>query len=381
MVKSIMDTKRTTLTIVIGLFAATLTHAAEVGADARETPSVRLQELFKKQRLPKIVVASDGSVLAFAAGCRFLRRSEDRGETWSEVETLDASGGNAVVDETNGDVLIVSPGKSMLLRSKDNGETWAREEIVFKANLAGHGTPENLPVGVSCSESGITLKHGEHKGRLVMPCRIMPPNGDNAQEIWQYHYNTSIFSDDGGKTWQVGEPIMTGTGEGTLAELSDGRVYYNSRMHMAVDHRRRIAFSHDGGYRWVDWQVSEDLYEVGGPFYFKYGGKPSYGCNAGLVRVPNTATNLKDVLLYSAPDNPGGTKPHSGRIKMTVWMSTDGAQSWPVKRLIYTGPSAYSSLAADKEGNVYLLFESGKDKLYEGISVARLDLRFLGLND
>lgn len=379
MTRSLIFAVKTTMVVALALVAFARAADDAPPAETQYRAHVPMQQLFQGKRLPKIIVANDGSVLAFAAGCQFLRRSEDQGETWSEMEKLDANGGNAVVDENTGDVLIVCPGKSMLLRSKDNGRTWVKEEITFKPNLAGHGTPQNLPVGVSCSESGITLKHGKHNGRLVMPGRIMPPNGDNAQEIWQYHYNTSILSDDGGKTWQVGEPIMTGTGEGTLAEISDGRVYYNSRMHMAVDHRRRIAFSHDGGYRWVDWQVSNDLYEVGGPFYFKYGSKPSYGCNAGLVRVPDEATDLEDVHLYSAPDNPGGTEPHNGRVKMTVWMSTDGAETWPVKRLIYDGPSAYSSLTCDKKGNVYLLFESGKKKLYESLSLVRFDLKSLGL--
>ena len=145
-----------------------------------------------------------------------------------------------------------------------------------------------------------------------MPGRVQPPNGDNAQEFWAYNYNTAIYSDDRGKTWQVAEPVQSGTGEGTLAELTDGRIYYNSRCHMAVDARRLVAWSHDGGHRWVDWQVCDTLREVGEPFYYKYGSKPSYGCNAGLVRVPLEATNGRDVLLYCAPDNPGGT-----RVRMT----------------------------------------------------------------
>ena len=76
-----------------------------------------------------------------------------------------------------------------------------------------------MPAQTTCSESGITLQHGEHKGRLLMPARVQPPNGDNAQEFWACNYNTSIYSDDRGKTWQVGEPVQSGTGEGTLAEL------------------------------------------------------------------------------------------------------------------------------------------------------------------
>lgn len=331
--------------------------------------------------MPKIVVAPDGTVLAFADGCRLLRYSDDRGETWSQPEAVNPDGrGSAIVDEMTGDVLIVSPPRSCLLRSSDAGRAWSEEEISISPNAIGHGTPDGVPADGVASESGITLRHGEHAGRLVMPVRIQPPEGSNAQEYWQYNYNTSIYSDDRGHSWQVGEPVQSGTGEGTLAELSDGRIYYNSRCHMAVDHRRRIAWSHDGGHRWTDWQVSADLFEVGGPHYFKYGRDPSYGCNAGLVRVPPEATGGRDVLVYSAPDNPGATSPHNGRIRMTVWASTDGALSWPVKRLVYEGISVYSSLSADSEGNVYLLFESGEEKLYETIRFVRFDLAWLGLD-
>ncbi len=205
-----------------------------------------------------------------------------------------------------------------------------------------------------------------------MPARIMPPKGSNDQEWWPYHYNTSIYSDDGGKTWQVSNPVQSGTGEGTLAEMSNGDIYYNSRSHMSIDHRRRIAWSYDGGNMYVDWRVCDDLREVGEPFYFKYGTEPSYGCNAGLVRLPLECTNGKDVLLFSTPDNPG-----KGRTGMTVWASFDRGRTWPVKRLIYAGPSAYSSLAADKHGTVYLLFEKGVEKLYESVAIAKFTLDWL----
>lgn len=336
------------------------------------------QDLFEDVRTPKIVVAPNGTILAFAAGCQQLRRSDDHGQTWSPLEKIDLKGsGNAIVDLTTGDVLIVCPGIPCLYRSRDNGKTWNREDITLKPNAIGHGTPDRVPANVKASESGVTLQQGKHKGRLVMPARIQPPFGNNAQEYWQYNYNTSIVSDDGGRTWQVGEPVQSGTGEGVLAELSDGRIYYNSRCHLAVDHRRRISWSHDGGIRWVDWETSDELFEVGGPFYFKYGTKPSYGCNAGLVRIPDEAAGGKDILVYSYPDNPGATEPYNGRIRMTVRVSTDGAKSWPIKRLIHEGISIYSSLAADKDGYVYLLFESGEKKLYEKITFARFKLDWL----
>ena len=320
------------------------------------------------------VSAIDGST-AWAVGNQgLILHTTDGGKTWSEArEVGEDAGGNAIVDEVTGDVMVVRAGRGYLWRSSDHGETWRREAITVKPNAVGHGSPDSgVPASTGASESGITLRHGKHKGRLLMPARCQPPKGNNDQEWWPYNYNCALYSDDRGKTWQVSYPVQSGTGEGTLAELSDGRIYYNSRCHMAVDHRRRIAWSHDGGHMWTDWEVSEQLYEVGQPFYFKYGTKPSYGCNAGLVRIPSEATGGKDVLLFSTPDQPGGH-----RFKMTVWASFDRAKTWPVKRLVWKGPSAYSSLAAGKDGSIYLLFERGRKKLYESIAVARFTLDWL----
>ncbi|AQQ09104.1 Sialidase precursor [Sedimentisphaera cyanobacteriorum] len=182
-----------------------------------------------------------------------------------------------------------------------------------------------------------------------------------------------MYSDDRGKTWQVSDGIMTGTGEAALAELADGRIYYNSRSHMSVDHKRRIAWSYDDGERYVDWQVSDELYETGEPFYFKYGRKPSYGIRAGLFRVPDKAVKeLSDVLIYSVPDWKGGW-----RYQMSVWASFNGAATWPVKRLIDQGHSAYSCLSADEDGMIYLLYEAGDKKLYDQINVAVFNLQWL----
>jgi hypothetical protein len=44
---------------------------------------------------------------------------------------------------------------------------------------------------------------------------------------------------------------------------------------------------------------------------------------------------------------------------------------------VYEGHSAYSSLAAGQDGNIYLLFERGKKKLYESVAVARFNLEWL----
>ena len=246
-------------------------------------------------RGPHIVVASDGTVLAFGRWCTVVRRSKDKGKTWSPEEELGFKGENVLVDDVNGDILIIDPAGDdpCLYRSKDNGSTWRKENIGVHPNIMGHGTGK-VPIDLRAMETGITLKYGENKGRLLISGRVQPPAGDNAQEYWMYNYNTAMYSDDRGKTWQVSDGIMTGTGEAALEELSDGRIYYNSRSHMSIDHRRRIAWSHNGGQRFVDWYVSDDLYEIGEPSYFKYGSRPSYGCKAGLVRLPDGIIDGKD---------------------------------------------------------------------------------------
>jgi hypothetical protein len=78
------------------------------------------------------------------------------------------------------------------------------------------------------------------------------------------------------------------------------------------------------------------------------------------------------VLVYSSPDWPGGW-----RYQMTVWASLNGALTWPVKRLVDQGRSAYSSLAAGKDGTIYLLYEAGAEKLYDEVKVASFNLAWL----
>jgi len=358
---------------IVGMAVAVLCLAPVLGRAAE--PLFEVQDLYegKENRIPNVVVATDGSVLAFAESGRRLRRSEDGGRTFSPVQEVGRDAhGSAIVDTNTGNVMVVDSGKGHLWRSADHGKTWKREEIVVKPNPLGHGGPNAVPVQTSCSESGLTLQFGEHKGRLIMPARIQPPLGNNDQEWWPYNYNTAIYSDEGGRTWQTSAPVQSGTGEGTLAEVSTGSIYYNSRSHMSVDHRRQIAWSHNGGAMWVDWQVTTDLFEVGEPFYFKYGTKPSYGCNAGLVRMPSEVTGGEDVLLFSAPDNPG-----KSRHRMTVFVSYDRGLTWPVKRLANEGMSAYSSLAAGPDGTVYLLFERGEVQLYDRMALARFNLAWV----
>ena len=185
--------------------------------------------------------------------------------------------------------------------------------------------------------------------------------------MWPNHYTNAIYSDDRGKTWHTSDPFPeNGTGEAAIAELSDGRLYYNSRVHWQErpkNTRRRHAFSEDGGKTWKDWQVVEVL-----PDGHQH---RSYGCMGGLVRLP---VKGQDVLIFSNVD----TK-NAKRERGTVWASFDGGRTWPLKRLVFEGAHGYSSLNAGRpgtpsEGWIYLNFEGGPKG---GSTVARFNLAWL----
>jgi sialidase-1 len=326
-------------------------------------------------------VAMDGTVLMFSLqgephpdkrkGSKiFLKRSEDGGATWSDhqlvgeridldVEALgigpyDGKGwgndkhhrvatlGTSIVDEATGEIMIfltaLHPASSMY-KSVDNGKTWKLEKIEIKKDSKGF-----LSIPNAACDSGITLKHGAHKGRLLVPSRVMPNYSKHEESKG---YTNAVYSDDHGKTWHPSAPFpLDGTGESGLVELNDGTIYLNSRTHTRAGNRW-VAYSDDSGETWRDLHQDDELFD----------GPPDvYGCKAGLLRLDRDDA---DILLFSSPSP---NLPERKNIR--VWVSFDGGKTWPLNRLIKRGPGNYTWMAQGRkgtpsEGFVYLL--AGKD--------------------
>jgi len=341
-------------------------------------PQMEIQQLFKTERFPNIVATRKGTVLATwgSTSVRALR-SEDGGKTWGEEITIanpGFQGGGTTVDETTGDILAFveekhPPAPLAVYRSKDDGLTWQVDDATFHPDANGN------VLSMSMNEHGITLRHGKHKGRLLRPARHYGA-GNRPVSLFPTHYTSAVYSDDGGKTWYASASFSEcGTGEAAVAELSDGRVYYNSRRHWAPEGKsplwRWTAWSDDGGATWSKAKMSEILPD--GPQ------SSEYGCMGGLVRLPVAG---KDILLYSNCDTPieeGGTTVQisgKGRRNGTVWVSFDGGKTWPLKRLVTEKAFAYSAMGVGRpgtpsEGWIYLHFEGG------GSKVARFNLSWV----
>ncbi len=339
-------------------------------------PIFFMHELFDGRGGNSILTARDGTVLAFKG--THLKQSKDGGKTWGEaLEIGHDAGGNTIMNESTGEILYVHY-NGYMWRSNDNGQTWTREEIEILPDGFGHGSPDGVPLNIGADQSGITLMFGEHKGRLLTSARVLGPENSNDVKWRSYHYNTAMYSDDGGKTWQTSKPFpVLGTGEAALAEISDGSILYNSREHMSKGNRF-IAWSYDGGETWLD--AYRCPYLPDGPR------GSSYGCMGGLIRIP---VDGYDILIYSNLDTDGGVMPEqvggsigTDRERITVWASFDGGKTWPVKRLVFHGPSAYSNLGVGRagtpsEGKIYLLFESGHRGAHSAVNVAVFNLSWI----
>ena len=331
-------------------------------------PTLQMQQLFKGERFPNIAVSTQGTVIATWGNKSVIcRRSEDGGQTWGEAITIadpGFQGGGLTVDEATGDIFTFieahhPPAPVIVYRSKDDGKTWEKQDSLFIKDSNG-----NLP-SMHMNEHGITLRHGKHKGRLIRPSRYYGKK--NAREEWPNHYTNAVFSDDHGLTWHTSDPFPeNGTGEACIVELSNGVLYYNSRVHWQErpkNTRRRSALSYDGGRTWSHWKIIDIL-----PDGHQH---RSYGCMGGLVRL---SLKGRDILIFSNIDTP-----NARREKGTVWASFDGGKTWPVKRLVYDGPHGYSALNAGRpgtasEGWIYHHFEGGPKG---GATVARYNLSWI----
>lgn len=323
---------------------------------------------FANYRIPALAVTNDGDVLASYDGrptaidapgpnSVLQRRSIDDGTTWGQQTVVAAGRTEApiegysdpsyIVDRVTGNVfnfhvksydqgfLGSQPGtdpqdrdvlQAAVSVSGDEGRTW--ETRVITDDVTADPTWRSR---FAASGQGIQLKYGEHAGRLVQQYTII--NGTGAFQA------VSVYSDDHGASWQVGQPVGTGMDENKTVELSDGRVMLNSRDSDRSGYRK-VAFSTDGGVSYGSVSIDREL--------------PDPTNNAAIVRAyPNAPQGSRQarVLLFS---NAGST---SQRANGVVRMSFDDGETWPVSRVFQPGGMAYSTLATLPNGNIGLLYE------------------------
>lgn len=310
-------------------------------------------------RIPGVFTAKDGSIVAVTDKRKYnqgdlpedidivCRRSTDGGHTWSEPFTI-AQGtgynhgfGDCVLAWTNDDNGLIAgfvggvglwnstpsnPIRSYIARSYDNGQTWTEPEditdFIFGSNCV---VPEYRTWRASFFGSGNGLITST--GRIMFVAAIRETT---AQSLSNY----AVYSDDNGITWHVSGRASVSGDEAKVTELVDGRIL------MSIRHngKRWYNISNDGG---ETWQSSTSTWnDITAP-----------ACNGDMIRYTSVNQGFnKNRLLHSVPFG-------SSRTDVSVYISYDEGETWPVRKCIVPYSSAYSSLCVLPDGTIGLYVE------------------------
>ncbi|PSL03261.1 sialidase-1 [Haloactinopolyspora alba] len=404
---------RTVAGVVTALATALALPGAATGAEpapADQQRGVQQTAVFESGthgydtfRIPAITRAEDGTLLAFAEGRvggggdtgdidLVLRRSSDNGRTWGPLQVVGDNGANVfgnptpIVDPASGDIVLLTTHNAgtaseaeimrgevtdeesrrvFVQRSTDEGETWSEPtDITADAKLPQWRWYATGPV------HGIALEHGPHAGRLVAPANhsTSPPpgSGDTGRES-KYYGAHSLYSDDGGRTWQIGGIDTPRNGvlnpnESTVLELSDGTLYFNTRDQNGTSSGTRAATtSSDGGESFdAPYEMVDGL---------------SAPVVQGSVLKLSPRADRHERIVFSAPADPGA------RRELTLRTSFDQAQSWESSLVLHEGPAAYSDLVETSSHALGVLYENGDDSAYERITFASVRIPMLDRPD
>jgi sialidase-1 len=385
---------------------------------------VNEQEGYACYRIPAIVRAANGDLVALAEGrladCSdstsvirlVCKRSTDNGVSWQPLQTVARNlidgreyacmNPSPVVDAVHGTGRIVvvfnkneysewdivqglGISRVCAVFSDDNGRTWHDETDitlqVHKPYNPGYtgvypeaARPENKTFdwrkqAVLPGHAIQLQKPGVVKGRLF----FMGSRTAGNERIFGAR-NYAFWSDDVGASWQIGSLICRradgssaqGLGEPMALALDNGQVLVNSRNYQYGKLVGRRA-------------VTRGSFDSSGQVEFQ----PTYhdaalvdsGVQASIIcftRSHEAQYGGRSRILFANPDHP------HARVNMTVRLSYDEGNTWPVSKVIDPGPSAYSDLVIQDDGRIGLIYEQGNQG---GIAYTNFSLEWLESGD
>jgi sialidase-1 len=395
------------LSLAVVVFALSIISSAARSAD----PLFEKIDLFKAgdggyaiYHIPGILVTARGTVLAWCEARKkggdwdaidiLLRRSADDGKTWGESKRIadvpgpktknpfslrmknvrpeDVTYNNPVlIADRDGSVHCVfclEYMRAFSMYSTDDGVTWSAP-IEITATFEKFRPAYDWKVLATGPDHSIQLR----KGRLIVPVWLSTGTGGNAHRP---SVTATIYSDDHGKTWQAGDIAVPCTDEWinpneTVAiELADGRVMLNVRNESRA-HRRLVVTSPDGATDWTTPKFDDALLE---PI-----------CMGGIVRYSTASDGGKNRILFSNPHNlaraDGKEEPGKNRDRknVSIKLSYDEGETWPVSRSVEPGFSAYSDIAVTPKGTILCFYGRAEQANFAGdrLTLARVNLEWL----
>ena len=363
--------------IIFALYGASLAGGAEPYLE--KTDLFRAEtEGYKTYRIPGIVVAADGSVLAYCEARKtgigdwedidvYLRRSTDGGKTWSprkllcDAEKNTVNNPAAIVDRSGRIHFLycINYARCYYMVSDDHGRT-------FSAPREITGTFEKFRpdydwnVIATGPGHGIQLKNG----RLLTPVWISSGGKRHRPSAV-----STIYSDDRGETWHRGQIVcnhpkpLVNPSETLAVQLSDGRVLLNIRNENRK-YRRAVSTSRDGATKWSEIRFDEALFEP--------------VCMAALIGLPQPFAANDSTFVFVNPDSQRNKQDFGwrrSRENLTARISSDDCRTWSDSRVVDPGISGYSDLAVGQDGAIYCVYERGGDRghAWKCVTLARFN--------
>ena len=313
-----------------------------------------------------------------------MRRSFDNGETWDAPRvTVDhryygdgpMNNCNTIVDHETGDVHFLfcfNYARAFYMKSSDDGATFTTPVEITEPFEAFRPEYDWGVIAIGLP-NGIQLRVGPNTGRLVIPVWL----SESKTQAHRPNRCAVIYSDDHGQSWQRGDMVpdaIPNLNEATIVERSNGSVMLNMRNGIGVK-RRVITASSDGVSNWATPWLDPVLVEPtcqGTLFRFSTEGEGSVGegCSRILFCNPDSLEG-KDVK---------GPSIFLKRQNLTVKMSYDEGQSWPISKVIESGLSGYSALTVCPDKSILALFERGalgSQSTDDYLTLARFNLAWL----
>lgn len=367
---------------LLAFFVLTISACSDPAPDSPPPTTASVftsdQEGYACFRIPAIITAADGNLIAFSEGRKggcsdtgnidlVMKRSTDGGITWGALQVIWDDGDNTcgnpapVLESTSGKLLLLSTWnlgtdkesaiiaqtsqdtrRVFVLESTDNGLTWSEPRDLTETTKLPEWTWYATGPG-----SGIQIQQGPHKGRLMIAC-------DHIEALTEKYFSHVIWSDDQGVSWQLGgsTPIDQ-LNECEVAELPNNRLMLNMRNYDRTSKNRQLSFSEDGGSTWST------------PFFHPALIEPI--CQASLQRYSFPESG-KSRLLFSNPAS------QEARKNMTLRVSYNEGQTWLLDTVLHGGPSAYSDLVVLQDGQIGCLYERGAESPYEMIFFQKIDV-------
>jgi sialidase-1 len=338
---------------------------------------VSVTEGYKSFRIPAIIKAPNGDLLAFCEGRVngagdfgnikiVLKRSNDNGKSWSALQivasndSLQAGNPAPVVDLTDprfphGRIFLfynTGNGHEMELRkgkghrdvyyktSIDNGKTWSQPtDITLQVNRIYQpqinplwNYKEDWRTYANTPGHALQFEEGKFKGRIYVAANHSSGNAKPELRDYQAH---GYYTDDHGVTFHLSETVpFEGSNESTAGQLTDNSLMMNSRNQ--TGNYRVVSLSKDGGETWDTTFIDYNL--------------PDPICEGSLLNIGTK--NGKSVLAFCNNDD------RNNRDSLTLRISFDEGKSWDKNFLIEPKNTGYSDIVKISNKKIGVLYEA-----------------------